>query len=97
VFAISGFSCAERGSAHALIARNNQREGKLHLDICRTDGMMQKLAGEIILPPAFLITLSFAQLHHLWKYDVVKIDNEYNGCYYLNASLYSLMSELMFE
>ena len=29
--------------------------------------------------------------------DVVRIDNEYNGCYYLSASLYSIMSELMFE
>ena len=51
----------------------------------------------MILPPTFLITLSIVYLHHFLKFDAVIIDNEYNECYYLNASLYTLMSELMFE
>ena len=45
----------------------------------------------------FLITSSFVQLHHFLKNDVVNIDNEYDECYYLNASLYPLMSKLMFK
>ena len=47
--------------------------------------------------PTFLSASLFAQLHHLWNNDVVDIDKEYNGCYYLNASFYPLMSELMLE
>lgn len=46
---------------------------------------------------SFLITSSIAQLHHFKENDVIDIDNEYNECYYLTASLYPLMSELMFE
>ena len=45
----------------------------------------------------FLITSSFVQVHHFLKIDVVNIDNEYNECYYLNASLYPLMSKLMYK
>jgi len=45
----------------------------------------------------FLIASSFAQLHYLLKFDAIKIDNEYDESYYLIASLYPLMSELMFE
>lgn len=42
----------------------------------------------------YIITCSIASF---CEFDVVKIDNEYNGYYYLSASLYSVMSELVFE
>ena len=38
-----------------------------------------------------------AHIHHFLKNDVYDIDNEYNECYYLNASLYPIMSKLMFK
>ena len=37
------------------------------------------------------------QLHHFQTNDAIGIDNEYNECYYLNASLYPLMSKLMYK
>ena len=56
-----------------------------------------KWAGEIILPPAFFNYIIIHLTTSFKKNDVVNIDNEYNECYYLNASLYPLMSKLMFK
>ena len=59
--------------------------------------MMYKLAGEMPLPSVFLNASSIIQLHHFAKYDAIELGKECNGCYYLNASFYLYMSELMLE
>jgi len=68
-----------------------------------TPGQLQKCwndakwAGEIILPPAFFNYIIICLTTSFKKNDVVNVDDEYNECYYLNASLYPLMSKLMIK